>query len=152
MRTRTSRTGPRRERIAAPHAAAAVVPVVNPLLNTRPLDVSTPRLDEARALNPGSRQALTHSAGYTNPVTGSVMVVPSESGRVLLGMDGDDLVYRRDCNGCPSPGPLGADRRYIGPAEFFLRFCGIYETHGSPDDKCGPDTLFPDEAAENKEG
>jgi len=105
MRTCTSRTGARRERIAALHAAAAVVPVVNPLLSTRPFDVSTPSPDEASALNPGSRQALTHSAGYTNPVTGSVMVLPSGSGWVLLGINGDDLVDGRYCNGGPSSCP-----------------------------------------------
>ncbi|OPY43215.1 MAG: hypothetical protein A4E40_00195 [Methanoregulaceae archaeon PtaU1.Bin059] len=91
--------------MAALHAAAAVVPVVNPLLNTRPPDVRTPRPEEASALDSGSLQALTHSTGYVNPVTGSVMVVPSGSGRVLFCMDGDDLVDGRDGNGGPSPGP-----------------------------------------------
>lgn len=73
---KTDDTGARRDKTAALHAAAAVVPVVNPpRFRIVPLEVSTARpcLTCSRAVL--SAHTLTHSSGYAKPVTGSCIVI-----------------------------------------------------------------------------
>ena len=67
----TASTVPSRDRTAPLHAAAAVVPVLNPRRSTCPLEFRTARPCSTNFDHASSFINADHSGGYSKPVTGS---------------------------------------------------------------------------------